>query len=71
MSEGSERVSTIDATTVEQRTQALGRALLNGAAEYRPGHAERIEDWLLTTARANERFRSRPLRYMDVRASLD
>ena len=71
MSEGSERVSTIDATTVEQRTQALGRALLNGAAEYRPGPAERIEDWLLTTAMANERFRSRLLRYMDVLASLD
>ena len=46
-------MSTIDATTVEQRTQALGRALLNGAAEYRPGPAERLEDSRPHTATAN------------------
>lgn len=56
---------------VEARTQELGRALLDAAGEYRPGVAERIEDWLLTHAVADEAFRSRLLRYMDVLASLD
>ncbi len=56
---------------VEARTQELGRALLDGAEEYRPGVSERIEDWLLTHAVADERFRVRLLRYMDVLASLD
>ncbi len=56
---------------IEARTQELGRALLDAAEDYRPGPAERIEDWLLTTAVADERFRSRLLRYMDVLASLD
>ena len=57
--------------SVEQRTQALGRALLDAADRYRPGAVERIEDWLLTSAIADERFRGRLLRYMDVLASLD
>ena len=56
---------------VEARTQELGRALLDAAGDYRPGVAERIEDWLLTHAVADEAFRSRLLRYMDVLASLD
>lgn len=56
---------------IETRTQALGRALLAEAARYRPGAAERVEDWLLTRAVADERFRSRLLRYMDVLAALD
>ena len=56
---------------VEARTQELGRALLDAAGEYRPGVAERIEDWLLTHAVADEAFRGRLLRYMDVLASLD
>ena len=56
---------------VEARTLELGRALLNAAGDYRPGVAERIEDWLLTHAVANEVFRGRLLRYMDVLASLD
>lgn len=56
---------------IEARTQALGRALLDAAAEYRSGPAERIEDWLLTHAVADHRFRSRLLRYMDVLAALD
>jgi RHH-type proline utilization regulon transcriptional repressor/proline dehydrogenase/delta 1-pyrroline-5-carboxylate dehydrogenase len=56
---------------VEARTQELGRALLSASGEYRPGVAERIEDWLLTHAVADEAFRSRLLRYMDVLASLD
>ena len=56
---------------VEERTQTLGRALLDAAGRYRPGPAERIEDWLLTRAVADERFRGRLLRYMDVLASLD
>ena len=55
----------------EQRAQALGRELLDAASRYRPGAAERIEDWLLTRVVADERFRSRLLRYMDVLASLD
>ena len=55
----------------EQRAQALGRELLDAAGRYRPGAAERIEDWLLTRVMADERFRSRLLRYMDVLASLD
>ncbi|MDA1145326.1 MAG: proline dehydrogenase family protein, partial [Chloroflexi bacterium] len=56
---------------VEARTQELGRALLAAAGDYHPGVAERIEDWLLTHAVADEAFRSRLLRYMDVLASLD
>ena len=55
----------------EQRAQVLGRELLDAASRYRPGAAVRIEDWLLTSVIANERFRSRLLRYMDVLASLD
>ncbi|MEE8421401.1 MAG: proline dehydrogenase family protein [Dehalococcoidia bacterium] len=56
---------------VEERTQELGRALLEVATRYRGGPAERIEDWLLTRALANDRFRARLLRYMDVLAALD
>ena len=56
---------------VEARVQTLGRALLEAAGRYRPGPAERIEDWLLSTVVADERFRGRLLRYMDVLASLD
>ena len=61
----------LDPATVEERTQALGRALLDAGDGYRPGPAERIQDWLLTRAVADVRFRSRLLRYMDVLASLD
>ncbi len=56
---------------IEQRTQQLGRALLDSASGYRPGAAERISDWLLTRVMADERFRVRILRYLDVLASLD
>ena len=56
---------------IEQRTQQLGRALIEVAERYRPGPAERMEDWLLTHAVADERFRASVLRYMDVLASLD
>ncbi len=56
---------------IEARTQVLGRALLEAASAYRSGPAERIEDWLLTHAVADDRFRGRLLRYMDVLASLD
>lgn len=45
---------------VEQRTQELGRALLESASKYRPGAAERISDWLLTRAIAADRFRCPP-----------
>ena len=63
--------SPLGTAAIETRAQELGRALLDAAEDYRPGPAERIEDWLLTTAVADERFRSRLLRYMDVLASLD
>ncbi|MSQ42275.1 MAG: hypothetical protein EXR65_04485 [Dehalococcoidia bacterium] len=56
---------------IEERTQTLGRALLAAAEGYRPGAAERLEDWLLTHAVADARFRGRLLRYLDVLASLD
>ncbi|MFA7248002.1 MAG: proline dehydrogenase family protein [Dehalococcoidia bacterium] len=60
-----------DGAAIEARTQVLGRALIDRAAQYRPAAGERIEDWLLTHAVADDRFRSRLLRYMDVLASLD
>src|SRR5262249_23735695 len=56
---------------VEARTQQLGRELIAAAEGYRSGPAERVEDWLLTHAVADERFRSRLLRYMDVPAAVD
>jgi RHH-type proline utilization regulon transcriptional repressor/proline dehydrogenase/delta 1-pyrroline-5-carboxylate dehydrogenase len=58
-------------TDIEARTQELGRALIDAAEDYHPGPAERIEDWLLTNAVADDRVRVRLLRYMDVLASLD
>ena len=61
-------MSTVD---VEARTQQLGRALLAAAERYRPGPAERVQDWLLTHAVADDRFRNRLLRYLDVLASVD
>ncbi len=56
---------------VEERAQELGRALLDEAARYRPGPAERLQDWLLGVTATDERFRGRLLRYLDVLASLD
>ena len=56
---------------VEERTQQLGRELLDEAGRYRPGPAERVQDWLLGLTAANERFRGRLLRYLDVLASVD
>ena len=58
-------------TDVEERTQQLGRELLAEAAGYRPGAAERVQDWLLGLTASNERFRGRLLRYLDVLASAD
>ena len=57
--------------SVEARTQQLGHALLEHAAAYRPGPAERVEDWLLTHAVSDARFRGRLLRYLDVLSALD
>ncbi len=59
------------AIDVEERTQQLGRELLGRADRYRPGAAERVQDWLLGLTAANERFRGRLLRYLDVLASAD
>ncbi len=56
---------------IEARTQAIGRDLLETADRYRPGAAERIEDWLLTRAVGDDRFRQRLLRFIDVLGSLD
>ena len=56
---------------VESRTQEIGGRLLEASAAYRPGPAERVQDWLLTHAVADDRFRGRLLRYMDVLAALD
>ncbi|MCY4455990.1 MAG: proline dehydrogenase family protein [Chloroflexi bacterium] len=56
---------------IEERTQQLGRELLAEAGRYRPGPAERVQDWLLGLTAANERFRGRLLRYLDVLASVD
>ena len=61
----------MSAIGVEERTQQLGRELLAEAARYRPGAAERVQDWLLGLTAANERFRGRLLRYLDVLASVD
>lgn len=59
------------AMDVEERTQRLGSELLAEAGQYRPGAAERVQDWLLGLTAANERFRGRLLRYLDVLASAD
>lgn len=59
------------AMDVEERTQELGRELLAEADRYRPGAAERVQDWLLGLTASNERFRGRLLRYLDVLASAD
>ena len=61
----------MSAIDVEERTQQLGRELLAEAGRYRPGPAERVQDWLLGLTAANERFRGRLLRYLDVLASVD
>ena len=61
----------MSAIDIEERTQQLGRELLAEAGRYRPGPAERVQDWLLGLTAANERFRGRLLRYLDVLASLD
>ena len=68
---GSAGSGALDTRAIEQRTQQLGRALLASAARVRPSPAERIQDWLLTRAVADERFRGRLLRYIDVLAALD
>lgn len=60
-----------EAAAIEARTQALGHALLDAAERYSPGLAERIEDWLLTRAVADDHFRTRLLRYLDVLSALD
>ena len=46
-------MATVD---VESRTQEIGRRLLEAADGYRPGPAERVQDWLLTHAVADDRF---------------
>ena len=56
---------------IEARTQTIGRALLHEMEQHRPRVDEQIEDWLLTYAVADERFRTRLLRFLDVLAAFD
>jgi RHH-type proline utilization regulon transcriptional repressor/proline dehydrogenase/delta 1-pyrroline-5-carboxylate dehydrogenase len=56
---------------LEARIQELGRELLHRTALHRPRLLERGQDWLLTRAVADARFRARLLRYLDVLAALD
>ncbi len=63
--------SNIAAGDVEARTQAIGRTLLDEMGRHRPRLDEQVEDWLLTHAVADERFRTRLLRFLDVLAAFD
>ncbi|TAK78062.1 MAG: hypothetical protein EPO16_04345, partial [Dehalococcoidia bacterium] len=56
---------------IEARTQAIGRALLAEMDRYRPRVDEQVEDWLLSHAVADERFRTRLLRFLDVLAAFN
>lgn len=56
---------------IEARTQEIGRALLTEMARHRPRVEEQVEDWLLTHAVGDERFRTRLLRFLDVLAAFD
>jgi hypothetical protein len=56
---------------IEARTRQIGRALLAEMGRYRPGVAERAEDWLLTHAVADPHFRTRMLRFLDVLAAFE
>ncbi|MGE3856393.1 MAG: proline dehydrogenase family protein [Dehalococcoidia bacterium] len=60
-----------DRGDIEARTQAVGRALLADMERYSPRIDEQVEDWLLTHAMADERFRVRLLRFLDVLAAFD
>lgn len=56
---------------IEARTQAIGRALLEEMDRYRPRVDEQVEDWLLSHAVADERFRTRLLQFLDVLAAFN
>ena len=55
---GTGRGAALSTVDVEARTQQLGRALLAAAERYRPGPAERVQDWLLTHDRRRTPSRS-------------
>ena len=56
---------------VEARTQAIGHALLHEMEQHHSRVDEQVEDWLLTHAVADEYFRTRLLRFLDVLAAFD
>ncbi|MCA9846810.1 MAG: proline dehydrogenase family protein, partial [Dehalococcoidia bacterium] len=56
---------------VEERTRAIGEELLADLERYRPRAAERMQDWLLTDALADDAFRGRMLRFIDVFATVE
>ncbi|MCA9856867.1 MAG: hypothetical protein KC458_06270, partial [Dehalococcoidia bacterium] len=56
---------------VEDRTRAIGEELLADLERYRPRAAERMQDWLLTDALADDAFRGRMLRFIDVFATVE
>lgn len=56
---------------LEERTQALGRTLLDAMNRHRPGLDEQVEDWLLTHELAETSFRTRLLRFLDVLAAFE
>ncbi len=60
-----------DIESIEARTQELGRVLLAEMRRIRPHPSERLQDWLLTHAVGDERFRTRTLRFLDVLAAFD
>lgn len=56
---------------VERRARAIGEGLLDAIEGHRPDAAERMQDWLLTDALDDERFRTRMLRFVDVFAAVE
>ena len=58
------------APPVESRAHIVGQGLLARIEGHRPRAAERLQDWLLTSALSDERFRTRMLRFVDVFAAV-
>jgi len=60
----------VDAS-IEARTRAIGRDLLDHIEGHRPRAAGRLQDWLLTDALKDDAFRTRMLRFVDVFAAVE
>lgn len=56
---------------IEARTEELSNRLFALSREYRPGFAERRQDWLMDQMARDPVLRSRVLRFVDVLAALD